>query len=170
MRKKKRFCPYCGKKLIDIKHSGKIRLYCPACKEILYENPLPAVVAFVTNEVDSKILLVKRSEEPAKGKWCLPGGFVEADENLEDATLRELYEETGIKGKIGEFVGISSQMSDFYGKMIILYGFKIEEAEGEPKAGDDASQVGWFSTKNYPDLAFASHKELFKKFKEMLLE
>lgn len=168
MEKEKKFCPYCGKKLTDIKHSGKRRLYCTVCKEVLYENPLPAVVALVADVMCSKILLVKRSEEPARGNWCLPGGFVEADEKPEDASLRELYEETGIKGKIGKFVGISSQMSIFYDRMIILIGFKIENVKGELKAGDDAEETGWFPFENLPVLAFTSHQELLKKFKEML--
>ncbi|MDY6862723.1 MAG: NUDIX hydrolase [Thermodesulfobacteriota bacterium] len=168
MKREIRYCLYCGKKLTDINNSGKKRLYCTVCKEILYENPLPAVVALVTDETGRKILLVKRSEEPARGKWCLPGGFIEADEKPEDAALRELFEETGLKGKIGEFVGISSQLSTFYRKMILLCGFKIENSVGELKAGDDAEKAEWFPFENYPALAFISHHELLNKLKEMV--
>ena len=95
----KRFCYYCGEKLIEKSFQGRMHRYCQNCDRIHYENPLPAVATLVVNNAN-QLLLVKRSVEPAKGEWCLPGGFIETDESIEEAALRELEEETGIKGTI----------------------------------------------------------------------
>ncbi len=66
--------------------------FCPACETFFYENPLPVVSAIL--ESDRHVALVKRKNEPCKGEWCLPSGFAESGESIEDAALRELEEET----------------------------------------------------------------------------
>ncbi|RLE94819.1 MAG: hypothetical protein DRN04_01875 [Thermoprotei archaeon] len=55
---------------------------------------------------NGRILLIKRGKEPGKGLWSIPGGAVQAGERLEEAVLRELYEETGLTGKVGELIHI----------------------------------------------------------------
>ncbi|MBN1391976.1 MAG: NUDIX hydrolase, partial [Sedimentisphaerales bacterium] len=68
----------------------------------VYAWPRPMVAAdaviFKLAGGKAKMLLVKRKNEPFKGKWCIPGGFVNIDEELEDASARELKEETGLSG------------------------------------------------------------------------
>ena len=95
MKKKRKFCLYCGGTTIK-KHEDNVRRdFCPSCNSYFYENPLPVVSSIV--ESSRRILLVKRGRPPSKGRWCLPSGFAEAGESIEEAALRELVEETGIR-------------------------------------------------------------------------
>ena len=71
---------------------GRPRLFCESCRTTIYENPVPAT-CLVTIDARERLLLVKRSVDPKKGWWCLPGGFMELRETPEEAGLRELAEE-----------------------------------------------------------------------------
>jgi ADP-ribose pyrophosphatase YjhB (NUDIX family) len=106
--------------------------------------------------------LVKRSVEPAKGKWCLPGGFIEIDETIEEAVLRELEEETGIRGEIEGLVDFFSQKGRHY-RAILIFGYKVKILGGELKAGDDAQDAGFFSLDDLPPIAFLSHQRLIER-------
>ena len=157
----KKFCPYCGERLIEKSFGERVHYYCQKCDRISYENPLPAVAALVLNQ-KNQLLLVKRSVEPAKGKWCLPGGFIEISESIEEAVLRELEEETGLKGEIGGLVDFFSQGSQHYGA-ILIFGYRAKILGGELRAGDDAQEVGFFDLDALPSLAFLSHQGLIEK-------
>ena len=157
----KRFCSYCGQRLIEKSFEKRVHWYCPKCDRIHYENPLPAVAALVLNQ-KNQLLLVKRSVEPAKGTWCLPGGFIEIDESIEEAVLRELEEETGLKGEIRGLVDFFSQRNRHYGA-ILIFGYRAKILGGELKAGDDAQEAGFFDLDALPPLAFLSHQRLVEK-------
>ena len=157
----KTFCPYCGEKVIEKSFGERNHCYCQKCDIIHYENPLPAVAALVLNQKD-QLLLVKRSVEPAKGKWCLPGGFIEIDESIEEAVLRELEEETGIKGEIEGLIDFFSQKGLHY-RAILIFGYKVKMLGGEVKAGDDAQDAVFFSLDTLPPVAFLSHQRLIEK-------
>jgi ADP-ribose pyrophosphatase YjhB (NUDIX family) len=157
----KRFCSYCGEKLIHKSFQEKNHRYCQTCDRIHYENPFPAVAALVPNQ-DGQLLLVKRAVEPAKGTWCLPGGFIEIDESIEEAVLRELKEETGIEGKIGKLVDFFSQRSPLYGALLI-FGYRVTMLGGELQAGDDAQEASFFDLDDLPPIAFLSHQRLIEK-------
>ncbi|MDY6845134.1 MAG: NUDIX hydrolase [Thermodesulfobacteriota bacterium] len=163
--REKRFCPYCGKELGKIDEQGRERSYCSVCVEIIYENPLPAVAALVENG-DNELLLVQRAVEPAVGRWGLPGGFIEVDETVEDAVLRELKEETGIEGRIKKLINISSQLSHFWGRLVIIIGYRIEISGGILKPGDDAQDAMFFPLSQLPPVVFSSHRELIKAYRE----
>ncbi|KAA0000265.1 MAG: NUDIX hydrolase [Thermoplasmata archaeon] len=109
---------------------------------------------------DGKILLIKRKNEPFKGKWALPGGFVEYGEKVEDAVLREFKEEVGIKAKIKKLVGVYSDPSRDPRGHVISIVFLLE-AEGVPKAGDDAMEARFFDLNDLPPLAF-DHEKIIK--------
>lgn len=161
MRKEKRFCPLCGEKLKKISRDGRMRLYCGHCDRILYENPLPATAAVVLDN-ETHLLLVKRAMEPAKGTWCLPGGFVELDETPAEGTVRELQEETGLKGTVEQLIDVVYEDSPFYGPLIII-GYHISPQGGALRAGDDAAEVGYFPVTDLPQVAFASHRAIIDK-------
>jgi len=161
-----KYCPHCGAEL-EIKHAeGRKRKVCKACKTIYYINPLPASTALVLNE-KTQLLLGKRVVAPAKGQWCLPGGFVELDENMEQAALRELEEETGLIGKPLWFVGCTYQKSNTYGG-VIVFGYRVEVLEGELQPGDDIGALKYYDLENLPPVAFNAHIYLIDKMKQQL--
>jgi 8-oxo-dGTP diphosphatase len=106
------------------------------------------------------IVLVKRMNEPFKNYFALPGGIVEYGEKVEDALLREVEEETGLKGKIYKFVGVYSDPSrDPRGHFVSLCF--IVTAKGKLKAGSDAKEVRSFRLEALPKLAF-DHEQMIK--------
>ncbi len=109
------------------------------------------------------LLLVKRSVDPQKGLWCLPGGFIELGETPENAALRELYEETGLTGKIQKLLGVITNPNKLY-DTVLLVGYLVTECTGSLVAGDDASDIGFFSYCNLPEIAFESHMKFIRGF------
>ena len=106
---------------------------------------------------DGKILLIRRKNEPFKDKWALPGGFVEYGERVEEAVIREFEEETGMKARIKKLLGVySAPDRDPRGHTISIVF--LLDAEGEIKAGDDASEAKFFDLDNLPPLAFDHEK------------
>lgn len=158
----KKFCYYCGKTLKDKFFEGRIRRFCNNCDEPVYENPIPAACVIVTDEA-GRLLLVKRSVEPKKGLWCLPGGFMELGETPEQAALRELKEETGLTGKIDRIIGAESSSNAIY-DTVALICYTIAQYSGNPAAGDDASDLGFFMPDNLPEIAFDSHRNFISIF------
>jgi 8-oxo-dGTP diphosphatase len=103
---------------------------------------------------NQKILLIERNNPPFKGKWALPGGFVEYGEKTEDAVIREVYEETGLKTKINKLVGVYSDPNrDPRGHTISIV-YMLDLIGGILNAGDDASNVKFFNIKQLPQLSF----------------
>ena len=160
IRSKKR-CSYCGSPLVKNEEGGVLRDYCSKCNIFFYENPLPVVSNILLKE--REILLVKRKYDPHQGLWCLPMGFAETGESIEAATLRELEEETGIKGKVVDFVDVESGYSDSYGDLLFLT-FETEWVGGELAAGDDAEEVDFFHFDKLPEMAFESNVNAIKKY------
>jgi len=152
-----KFCPYCGYKLIRKMLEGRKRLYCTRCSKIYYENPTPVVAAIARDE-EGKVLLIKRKIEPRKGEWALPSGFMETDESTVEATLRELAEETGLKGKSKRLVGIYSNNSEIHGYLVTMI-YEVEILGGKLCAGDDAEKAEFFAVNQLPPLPFQSHRE-----------
>ena len=126
-------------------------------------------VVFLLSEGKAKVLLIKRKKEPFKGKWAFPGGFVEMDEELEEAVARELAEETGLCGvKLEQMRTFGRCGRDPRGRQISIAFMGMVEAE-QPniKAGDDAAEVRWFDVDQLPELAF-DHNEMAKTAIERL--
>ncbi len=161
--REKRYCPYCGNNLDAIFVEGRNRLICKNCNKIIYENPIPATACVVLNE-KKQILLVKRGVEPEKGKWCLPGGFTELGESLQECCLRELFEETNIKGSIDRIVDSYLSSSSEYDSVIVT-GFLIKDIKNTPRPGDDAEELGFFDLNNLPEIAFTAHENIINRIK-----
>jgi 8-oxo-dGTP diphosphatase len=121
------------------------------------KKPSVAADALIVREVKGKkqILLVLRANEPYKGMWALPGGFLEYDESGEEAVLREVEEETGLKGSKAVLRTVRSRPGrDPRGHVIsLVYSVNIK-GDPEPKGGDDATMAKWFELSSLPDLAF----------------
>lgn len=114
----------------------------------------PKLTADGTILKDKKILLIKRKNEPFKGKWALPGGYVEYGEKVEDTIVREIYEETGLKTKIRDLIGIYSDPKRDPRGHTITVAYLLDIKSGELKSGDDASDAKFFDLKDLPKLSF----------------
>jgi 8-oxo-dGTP diphosphatase len=144
-----------------------------------YNHPRPMLtvdiflVRFLTNHFE--ILLIQRKNDPFKGKWALPGGYVEIDEPLEVAAERELFEETGMEDiplyKLDVF---GNPRRDPRGRTVtvVYFGTVLSEFDKRVKAGDDAERAQWFSLDELPTLAF-DHDHIIEtcygRFKSNLL-
>ncbi len=140
---------------------GRERLFCPTCEKIYYENPTP-VVAVVARDDEGKILLIKRKIEPRKSEWALPSGFMEIEETPTQAALRELAEETGLKGEYKKLIGVYSNKSEIHGYLVTII-YEVEILGGTLRAGDDAEEAAFFAVDQIPSLAFQSHQEALRE-------
>ena len=103
-----RFCQRCGTRIDVEQVRGTEREVCPGCGFIHFRNP--AVAAIVILVEARRVLLVRRDDGLAGGgRWSLPGGFVDHDEEIRDAARRELREETGLEADITESVESSAE-------------------------------------------------------------
>ncbi|WP_417611316.1 NUDIX domain-containing protein [Owenweeksia hongkongensis] len=115
------------------------------------------VVIIKIENGNKHILLIQRKNDPHKGKWALPGGFVETDETIITAAVRELKEETGIKVSEAElrFIGYFDNPNRDPRGRIISFAFAAEvPTKTKYNAADDANKAQWFLLANLPDLAF----------------
>ncbi|NJY63789.1 NUDIX hydrolase [Salinimicrobium sp. CDJ15-81-2] len=123
-------------------------------------------VIFFNKGNQQKLLLVQRNSEPYKGKWALPGGFLEDEETLEAGAKRELQEETGLKiDKIHQLRAFGTPGRDPRGRTISIAFFGEVASEEKVNGADDAFDARWFSLANLPDLAF-DHSEIVKEARE----
>ncbi len=158
-KKRRSFCPYCGNQVETREEEGIPRDFCASCHQFFYENPLPVVSCILMAE--RKILLVKRGKKPYRGKWCLPTGFAETGESIEQAALRELEEETGIRGRILGLIDADSQKNYFYGDLIFIT-FEVEPVGGELARGGDSVAAQYVTIEKIPKLAFRSNDKAVK--------
>ncbi|MFZ2900699.1 MAG: NUDIX domain-containing protein [Saprospiraceae bacterium] len=126
-----------------------------------YEYPRPALtvdcVIFGYGTGQSlKVLLIQRSLPPFEGQWALPGGFVDMEENLEAAALRELAEETGMTDVfIEQLFTFGDPGRDPRGRVVsVAYYALVNLTEHPLRASSDARRVGWFPAYQLPHLAF----------------
>jgi ADP-ribose pyrophosphatase YjhB (NUDIX family) len=155
MKRQRQFCLYCGGQITRKSEDNVMRDCCASCHSFFYDNPLPVVSTILDSS--RQILLVKRDRAPFKGHWCLPTGFAEAGESIEDAALRELHEEAGIKGRIARLLDVDSYKSRFYGDLLFLT-FVVEQTGGKLAAGDDCAQARFWPIKEIPPLAFRPNR------------
>jgi 8-oxo-dGTP diphosphatase len=131
-----------------------------------YEYPHPAVtvdiVIFTIRDGKLQLLLIRRAGEPYRGKWALPGGFVEMEEDLEQAARRELEEETGVSAAyLEQLYTFGRPGRDPRERVItVAYYALIPSERLELHAASDAEAAGWFALDELPDLAF-DHDEIF---------
>lgn len=158
----RKYCPNCKSRIVRKKIEARNRDYCDACKTIFYDNPLPVVSAVVSNK-NREILLVLRDRDPYAGQWCLPSGFVELNESIEKAVIRELKEETGIKGKVLRLLDTNSRYNEIYGDLIWVT-FEVKKSSGKVIAGDDARDAKYFPINDLPKLPFFANRRAVKRY------
>lgn len=160
-----KFCTRCGGELIIEKVDERNRLICKICRKINYQNPIPVVVAVLTRSGRRTVGLVRRAIPPQIGKWALPGGFIEIDESPEEAILREIKEEIGVKGKVRGLIGVQSDDSELYGKVVVI-GYEVILTEDDFFISDEVQEFKFFPLSDHPPLAFPSHTIILQKFEK----
>jgi 8-oxo-dGTP diphosphatase len=145
------FCPRCGTPVVWAFRFGQDRPVCPACDWVYFPDPKVAVAVLI--EKDKKVLLARRTNEPQRGMWSLPAGFVDAGEDPEQAAVRECLEEAGLQVKISGLMSVMAGREHSRGADILIV-YKAEIIGGTLKAGDDADRVGFFEPQDFPPLAF----------------
>ncbi|MFH0915666.1 MAG: NUDIX hydrolase [bacterium] len=154
------FCSKCGGR-IDVQTIGnRPREVCSVCGTVFYQNPLPAAAALVL-DAERRVLLVRRKFRPNKGMWCLPIGFAEMGETIAEAALRELREETGVRGRVFRLIDADSWSSSYYGDLLVVT-FEVEKLAGVELPGDDAEEVNYFPIDQLPPLAFPSNEKAIR--------
>ena len=151
------YCQQCGAPTVDRTHEGRSRPVCTACGAVTYLDPKLAVAVLI--ERDGRVLLGQRGEgtrEP--GKWSFPAGFVERGERVEHAAAREAREETNLDVEIGDLIGLYSSE----GETVVLAVYAATAAAGDPEAGDDLVEIGWFSVADLPELAFPRDRHIME--------
>jgi 8-oxo-dGTP diphosphatase len=143
-----KYCPHCATPLGTQEMEGYQRPVCPACGWTYYEDPKVAVAVLIGR--DSRLLLNRRAIQPGLGKWSFPSGYVNRGEILEEAAAREVQEETGLLVQINALFGVYSER----GNAVVLVVYTADDTPGEPAAGPEVSEVGWFTPDDLPPLAF----------------
>ncbi len=120
-----------------------------------YPRPMLTADCVVTNGRD-EVLLVRRGNDPFRGQWALPGGFMEMDETIEHCAVRELREETGIAVSESalRLVGVYSAPGRDPRGRTVTAAYAVRLADGVATAGDDAAEVRWWPLAALPPLAF----------------
>lgn len=140
-----------------------------------YDYPRPAlsvdciVFGLDLEERDLKVLLIQRGLEPFKGKWALPGGFVQVDETIDDAAMRELREETGVgRVYLEQLYTFGALERDPRERVVsVAYYALVKLSEHDLHAASDASNAAWFGIHDIPKLAF-DHEPILEMAVERL--
>lgn len=130
-----------------------------------YKYPRPAVTAdcvVITLEEIPRVLLIQRGNDPFKGQWAFPGGFMNMDETAEQCAIRELKEETGLNVSLLKQIGAYSDVErDPRGRTVTVAYLALAEKPFPVKGNDDAAKAEWFALNALPPLAF-DHADILR--------
>lgn len=158
----KTHCAWCGEGLSRKYVGGAYRLVCRSCGRITYENPTTGAAGILLSPA-GRILLVRRARgETREGKWCIPCGHVEYNEDIRHALVREMREETGF---LTEPVSVYTAYSNFHEPESHTTGiwFLLRVLGGYCESGDDASEAAFFPLDDLPELAFETDGIVLKR-------
>jgi 8-oxo-dGTP diphosphatase len=146
-----RYCIRCGSAVQEQMRFARLRPVCPACGWVHFSDPKVAVEVLV--EQDDAILLVERLNDPCKGMWSLPGGYMDNDEDPATAAERECLEETGLEVRVTRLINVMQDREYPNGADIVI-AYAAEPTGGQLSAGDDAGAAAFFPRTALPPIAF----------------
>jgi 8-oxo-dGTP diphosphatase len=153
-----RYCPACGERLLRREIAGRERPVCPSCGFIGFRTPRLAAGVLVGR--DGGVLLTRRAHQPGLGLWGLPAGFIEWDEHVENAAVREVREETGLEIQLDRLVGVYSNLE--LGTVLIVYAGST--VGGELQTSDESDAVAFFPLDALPELAFPQNAAIIAQW------
>jgi ADP-ribose pyrophosphatase YjhB (NUDIX family) len=137
-----KFCPKCAAELANRHDGGRERLACPTCAYVYFGDFSIGVGGVVIR--DGKALLIRRGQEPRRGWWQIPGGYCEHDEPFDEAVVREVYEEAGVRARVENVVGVRHSLGAPSANVYVI--FRLTPLAGEPRHdGDEITGAGFFS-------------------------
>ncbi len=156
------FCPYCKEEIL-------FNNYTYTCKNNhkIYINPAPCVSIIPIK--DNKLLFSKRGIEPRKGTIDILGGFVNVGETIQEAAIREIFEESGLKIKVEKLIG---EYHEEYTPKItypLCFAYTASIIGGELKAQDDVSELFWVDKNDIKNLDLTGSFPTIKTMLEDLL-
>ena len=156
-----KYCPRCATQLNLEERFRSIRPVCPNCGWIHFVDPKVAAAVLVVR--DQSVLLVRRVNEPFRGLWTLPAGFVNGGEDPAEAAERECLEETGLSVRVKRVYDIISGREHPRGADFVIV-YQADFIGGEMQADDDADAVEWFGRDDLPTLAFLATQKVLQSF------
>lgn len=156
-----RFCPHCGNELQATDQNGNRK--CAHCSFVRYKNPYPGVTVLI--EKDNQVLLGKRQPSSFQGdKWCLPGGFIEYDEDFITAGRREVEEETGLQVSIQSILSVmTNYLAPHLHTFVVTLLAHVNSRT--PRPGDDIAELKWFPLAGpFPEMAFEADQHIIERY------
>jgi 8-oxo-dGTP diphosphatase len=149
------YCPRCAARFEwrGVEYTNVLHPVCTKCGFILWQNVKPSVDALILRGEAShaEVLLGRQTAARAKGRWDIPGGFLNAGDRIEPALIRECRREMGIEVTVGDLVGAFEGM--FYDIPMVDLIYACTIVSGEPRAADLIDAVRWFPLSAPPELA-----------------
>lgn len=148
-----KFCPRCATALEEPGNDSGAR--CPNCDKTWYHNAAPTVGCVIVR--DGKALITKRARPPEKGRFDIPGGFLEPDEDLITGLIREVKEELSMEIKVdmSDIVQAVPHRYGADGSWVLAIGFVARSSSGDPDPADDVESVRWVGPEELDDIDFA---------------
>ena len=153
-----KYCYQCSKSLSLKNIDNNYIPYCEKCEKLFYSDPKLVVVVLV--EHNNKLVLIKRSFEPAMGRWCFPSGYVNKGEKVEKAAIREVKEETGLDIIIKEFIGLYSSDDN----PVIIAAFSAKSIGGKLYSGFETDAVDLIEIDSLSDFPFEFDKNIYNDY------
>lgn len=154
------YCPRCASELKprETDPPDPPRPTCPNCGFVHYLNPTPTVQAWIDR--DGSFLLLRRNQEPKKGVWNMPGGFVEPGEDGPEAISREVREETGLEIEVERLIGIyrSTYGDGDEEEPILDIAYLCRETGGSFEMSNESQEWKWFPLAEFPEPAFEGER------------
>ena len=158
-----KFCPACATELNDA--GDEEERECPSCERTWYEHSAPTAGAVIYR--DGRVLVTRRGSEPEKGRFDIPGGFLEAGEHPIDGLRRELREELDVEVDVDMDDCLQMVPHEYgeKGEWVLSIGFKARLVSGEPTPSDDVAEAHWISKDEVDqvDFAWEHDRELVRK-------
>jgi ADP-ribose pyrophosphatase YjhB (NUDIX family) len=160
------FCVNCGAVLVSRVIEGRAVEACPNDSFVLWHDPKVSTAVVV--ETDGGIVLGRRAIEPGYGLWCLPGGFVNDDEDPAVAAARECLEEISAAVEVTGLIGVFHiAKTDAPSMIVIAYRGRLVDS-AQAAAGAEMLEVGVFRPDAVPRLAFPSHRTVVAEYLKSL--